>query len=274
MIKNGEKMNIEKINPWQEVFQFVLHPRRTMTSILQNQSYGWFIPLILTTGLLLVFSIVQHNMVNKQSQLSPELYMDPMMGSSDVISAPMGKGGGGAVYMDESTPMEGLPVQTGESTLEFVLKTLARLGGLWLVWLLFATMLHLGLMIAGGNLEQRAIFRLVAWTTLIFAVRTLIQILFMLISGQPILGDGLSGMLPEVNGQLPFLAYILSGVDIYFILQLILLFMGFHQSTNLAARKIASALLVSALILLGLSAIPAFIMEKAFAALSSSAGLF
>ena len=95
------------------------------------------------------------------------------------------------MYMDEGMPPEGFPApQSGESGLAFILKMIIRLGGFWLVWLLFATMLHLGLMIAGGNLEQKAIFRLAAWTTLVFAIRTIIQIVFMLISGQPILGDG------------------------------------------------------------------------------------
>ena len=267
-------MNTEKINPWQALFQFILHPCRTMTSILQNQSYGWFVPLLLTSVLLLIFSIVQHQMINKQSQASFDPYMNAMMGSADGMAEPMIGMEGNMGYMDEGIPMDGMPVQTGESTLEFVMKTIARLGGLWLVWLLFATMLHLGLMISGGNLEQRAIFRLVAWTMLIIAIRTIIQILYMLLSGQPILGDGLSGMLPEVNGQLTFMAYILAGVDVYFFAQLVLLFLGFNQSTNLSARKIAMTLFVSAVLILGLSAIPSFVMDKAFAALSSSAGLF
>jgi hypothetical protein len=267
-------MKTEKINRWQGILQFILHPRQTMTDILQNQSYGWFLPLILSTGLLLIFSILQHNMINKQAVNPADMYMDPMMMSSaDAMDGPMVMSED-MKYMEEGMP-QGFPgQQSGESGLAFILKMISRLAGLWLVWLLFATMLHLGLMIAGGNLEQKAIFRLTAWTTLIFAIRTIIQILFMLISGQPILGDGLSGMLPEVDGQMTFMAYLLAGVDIYFFIQLSLLFLGFHQNTNLAARKIVVTLLVSGLLILGLSAIPTFILDKALAALSSSAGLF
>ena len=82
-------MNNEKINPWQALIQFILHPRQTMTAILQNKSYGWFLPLILTTVLLLIFSIVQHNMINKQSINPADLYMDPsMMGAGEGMSGP------------------------------------------------------------------------------------------------------------------------------------------------------------------------------------------
>jgi hypothetical protein len=260
-----------KFNKGQAVLQLLIHPKQTTAAILQNNKAGWWIPMLITTLLLLTAAVVQHQMINKAAQANLPI-IDPML-SSDLAGKPLGGGGGGEVIVMEGgggdgMPMEGMPVAVGESPLNYGLNLVARLAGFWMVWLILSIILHIGLMIGGGNVSQRAIFNLTAWTSLAIAVRCVVQILYMLISGQPILGDGLSGLFAENT----FIAFVLGGLDVYLVWQFVMIFIGLHQANNLSKRKLAGLIAVNGLLVLLLAAVPPFVINRILAAVSSSSG--
>ena len=253
----------------QAILQLLIHPKQTTAAILQNKKSGWWIPMLITTLLLLIAAVVQHQMVNQMAQTAVPI-IDPML-SSDLAGKQLG-GGGGVVVMQggpaDGIPQEGMTPAAGESPLKFGLNLVGRLAGFWMVWLILSIILHIGLMIGGGNVPQRAIFNLTAWTSLAVAVRCIIQILFMLISGQPILGDGLSGLFAENT----FIAFVLGGLDVYFIWQFVLIYLGLHQANNLSKRKLAGLIAVNGALVLLLAAVPPFVINSLLAAVSSSSG--
>lgn len=226
--------------------------------------------MLLTTLLILMAAVVQHQMINRTAQAAVPI-IDPMLSTTEV-GKDIGGGGGKAVVMGggpvDGMPQEGMPPAVGESPLNFGLNLVARLAGFWMVWLILSIILHLGLMISGGNVPQRAIFNLAAWTSLAIAVRCIIQILYMLISGQPILGDGLSGLVAENT----FMAFVLGGLDVYLVWQFVMIFIGLHQANNLSKRKLAGLITMNGLLVLLLAALPPFVINRILAAVSSSSG--
>ena len=271
-------MNDEKKNIWQLVTGILLQPGKTTAWLLQDNHAGWIFPVLITAVMLAAFSAVQHKMVNIQAQQSMPMIDPGAMdlskdGLSGAASGPVtvyGNGGGGMVVMGEEGDM-GMPVQaTGESRLTFVLNTVGRVLSYLLIWLILSTSLHLGLMISGGNLQQRSVFHLAAWTGLVIAVRCLIQILYMLVTQQPVLGDGLSGL----SGQDTFFSYMLGGLDVYLIWQFVLIFVGFRQTTKLSLQKLGGLAAVNFMLVLLLAAVPPFVINRVLAAVSNSGGLF
>jgi hypothetical protein len=261
-----------KFNKGQAILQLFIHPKQTTAAILQNNKSGWWLPMLITTLLILMAAVVQHQMVNQAAQANTPI-IDPMALSSDMSGKQLGGGGGGDVVVMGSGPVdgmtpEGMPAAVGESPLKFGLNLVGRLAGFWMVWLILSIILHIGLMIGGGNVPQRAIFNLAAWTSLAIAVRCVIQILFMLISGKPILGDGLSGMAAENT----FMAFVLGGLDVYLVWQFVLIFIGLHQANNLSKRKLSGLIAMNGLLVLLLAALPPFVINRILAAVSSSSG--
>jgi hypothetical protein len=266
-------MNDEKMNKWKIGMDMLIHPVKTTAWLIQQNSGGWLFPVIITAVLLIGFSVVQHQMVNRQAIQNVVPMMDPMLDSSgkEVTSGVVISGGGGGGDTEVPLDENGMPIvaePVGESTVTFLLNTIGRVLGYLGIWLILSISLHLGLMISGGNLQQRAVFSLAAWASLAIAVRCLIQILYMLISGQPVLGDGLSGMLTEKT----FLSYVLGGLDIYLIWQFVLIFLGLHQANNLSKRKLAGLITVNGLLVLLLAALPPFVINSVLTAVSSSSG--
>ena len=261
-----------KFNKGQAILQLFIHPKQTTAAILQNNKSGWWIPMLITTLLILMAAVVQHQMINQAAQATTPI-IDPMLSSGVPAKALAGGGGGsGRCYGRQSSSMACLrkacPPLSGESPLQFGLNLVGRLAGFWMVWLILSIILHIGLMIGGGNVPQRAIFNLAAWTSLAIAVRCIIQLLYMLISGQPVLGDGLSGMVAENT----FMAFVLGGLDVYLIWQFVLIFIGLHQANNLSKRKLSGLIAVNGLLVLLLAALPPFVINRILAAVSSSSG--
>ena len=270
-------MNDEKKNLWQITTGMLIHPRKTTAWLLQENHAGWIFPVAITVLMLVVFSVVQHNMINQQAQQTMPMIDPGALDSS--TGGEMGGAammyGGGVVMMDESGlggDMQDLPMngaQAGESGITFILNTVGRVLSYLLIWLILSTSLHLGLMISGGNLQQRAVFHLAAWASLAIAVRCLIQILYMLIFRQPVLGDGLSGLFTEQN----FFAYMMGSFDIYLLWQFALIFLGLRQTTKLSLGKLGGLAAFNFVFILLLAAIPPFVIDKIMAAISSSGGL-
>ena len=137
----------------------------------------------------------------------------------------------------------------------YVMPMIGSLAGLWLGWFIYAGLLHLGSTLFGGRGSMQNALNIVAWSSLPFAVRDLLRIVFMFVVKHAIVSPGLSGFVT----QSAFLAKLLAHFDIFLIWFIILLIIGFSIFDSLPRGKsIANVLIVIVLTLLvqaGLSAL-------------------
>ncbi len=150
--------------------------------------------------------------------------------------------------------LQALQVTQGPAFL-YVIPTVSGLIGLWLRWLIVASLLHLVSTLLGGRGSMRLASDLTAWALFPFALRDLLQGGYMLLTQHPIVSPGLSGFVSagETGGAL-FLAQVLKYLDLFLIWHLVLLAYGLRRLDNLTGSKAWFAVLLVALLLLGLQA--------------------
>ncbi len=140
---------------------------------------------------------------------------------------------------------------------------LAALTGIWAGWLILGALLHLSLTLLGSRAGNVAAMNVVAWASLPFGVRYLVQIAAMLVIRQTITKPGLSGFVPADGGNLVlFLGFLLTAVDLYLIWQIVLITIGARIMSGLKIGKVLVGVLVAALVVLLLRAVPGFVGAK------------
>ncbi len=131
---------------------------------------------------------------------------------------------------------------------------------LWLGWLIFAGLLHLGSTLLGGRGTMQSALNIVAWASLPFAIRDVLRIAFMLSVGHTITSPGLSGFVSDGG----FMSDLLARTDIFLIWNIILLAIGLAFSDGLSRGKSFAGVLIAILIVL--------LAQAGFGALVASLG--
>jgi hypothetical protein len=115
----------------------------------------------------------------------------------------------------------------------------------------------------GSRSSIRSALNVVAWSSVPFIIRDLIQIIAILITKQLILQPGLSGFIAEgATGFNSFLAAILALVDIYLIWQIVLIGLGAMKISGLKAGKAWLATILAVILFMILKALPGFVMAQ------------
>jgi hypothetical protein len=128
----------------------------------------------------------------------------------------------------------------------YIMPLVGSLAGLWLGWLAFAGLLHLGSTLFGGRGSMQNALSVVAWAYLPFALRDILRVIFMLIAGRTIGSPGLSGF----AGGSGFLAQILERTDIFLVWNILLLVIGFSVVDGLPKGKSFTNVLIVILLVL------------------------
>jgi hypothetical protein len=141
----------------------------------------------------------------------------------------------------------------------YVFPALLAVGGVWIGWLLVSGIIHLALTLLGGRGAPGSAMNLVAWSSLPFAVRSLVRIIAMLFTHQLITRPGLSGFAPQGEGNLAaYLAVFFSLIDIYVIWHIVLLIIGVRAASGLRMGKSVAAVILVILMVLALQALLTF----------------
>jgi hypothetical protein len=142
----------------------------------------------------------------------------------------------------------------------YVFPALLGVLGIWVGWLILVGLLHLVLTLIGGRGSTRVAMNVVAWASLPFAVRDIVQIADMLIERKLLLGAGISGFVPNDGTTMSFiLAAVLALIDFYLCWHIFLLMVGVRVSTALPLGKAIGGVAITMLIWLGLQALPTFL---------------
>ncbi len=225
------------------ILPLFFRPGRTLKKIAEQERGVWIAPIIILSilAILVVLAGGQPRTIQAQTNVelppdfqywSPEMQEDFMANQANRTSA---------LYI-------------------YVFPMLGALAGVWILWFLLGSILHLVLTLSGSRGTNTAALNLVAWASLPFALRYIVQAVAILSSKQLIAAPGLSGFLPaDGNGLLIFLRAVLAQIDLYLIWQVILLLVGVVPLTGLVRTKAWTAVLISVVIILALAALPALI---------------
>ncbi len=231
-----------------------LQPRATLQKVLAYEKGVWLIPLLLLSGLQIIKNLVEGPV---RSAATMAQLQEKMMEQA-AQNLEMGMRGGEAV-MDAQ---QAGGITTGP-VFTILVPALIALVSIWLVWIIFGSMLHLSLTLAGNRNNATTSLNLMAWASLPFAIRLVVQIIAVLATQKLIAAPGLAGFISTATGAAGgFLSGVLANVDIYFIWQFVLLVIGGMLMGNISRGKAIVSVLVCALIMLALQAIPGAVSQS------------
>ncbi len=160
--------------------------------------------------------------------------------------------------------MQAQSLQTGPIFV-YLFPLLGAILGLILGWVLTFAVLHLTLTLLGGRGSLRAMMNVAGWALLPIAVRALVVAAAVFFGGQLINGTGLSGFgpTPAEDAGAKFLTAVLALVDVYWVWHVLQLVIGSHAAVRLSRGKTWAGVILTALIVLMLQALPGFIQAQA-----------
>jgi hypothetical protein len=237
----------------------VVRPRATLEYLDEQRRRTWWVPAILAVLLLLLSVVVAAPITTRQTREAVQASQEQLrerMGTE--MSAEQ------QAQIEQSMSIAASPLIT--VAFPAVTSVIGRVVG-WLVW---AGALYLAGMALGGQSTFGQMFRTVVWTWLPFVLRTLIQVIYILASGQLIANPGLSGIVGETRpiaemvrappdmGQM-FLKALLSKVDLYLLWNLALVAIGVAVVAHLPRRKAVLVTLGVWLLLTAMSLLPVLV---------------
>jgi hypothetical protein len=226
-------------------FPILVKPRRTLTEIAEKEHAVWIAPLLALMVTALILVLVSAPMLGPSSQATsqPEMY---------------------EYYSPEQQQQYQEAVNMGVSPVVTIVFPLAgKILGIWVGWILLGSILHLSLTLNGSRSSNRSALNLVAWSSVPFLIRDVVQIIAILATKQLILQPGLSGFIAGgASGFTTFLASFLAFFDLYLIWQIVLIGMGAMKISGLKAGKAWLATLIAVVIFMILKALPGFIMAQ------------
>ncbi len=213
------------------VFAVFFNPRATFSGMASETRATWLTPMLVLT-VTAILAVVTAGYLKTRAAMMGEIplpvdwqWWTPEMQNN---------------YMQAQQATQG-PV------FMYIMPLVGSLAGLWLGWLVFAGLLHLGSTLFGGRGSMQNALSLVAWASLPFALRDVLRIVFMVIVGHPIVSPGLSGFAVGSG----FLSQLLARTDIFLLWNIVLLVIGFAVVDGLPKGKsFANVFLVILLVLL------------------------
>ncbi len=238
IIKPASKFNFARI------LAVLFQPHRTFTEIAGETGSSWLTPM-LTLSLSALLSVIVSGYLTARAAMMGNItfppdwqYWTPEMQNN---------------YMQAQQSMQG-PIFV------YIIPFVSAFFGLWLGWLIFSGLLHLGSTLLGGRGSMSSALNVVGWAYLPFVVRDLLRVIYMLIAGHSIVSPGLSGFVSNAA----FWAQILSRVDFFFLWSAVLLVIGFSIADGLPRNKSITGVVVVLILLL--------LVQAGFGALVSGIG--
>jgi hypothetical protein len=225
-------------------FPILYRPRRTLGQIVQKDNAVWLAPLLLLTifALLMVAAggPIRQAAAEMQVTLPPDYdYYPPEW---------------------QQQYQEGFAARQGFVFI-YVYPALGVLAQIWIGWFIVGSLLHLGLTLAGSRNSNTAILNLLAWSSIPFVFRYVVQTVYLLTTKQSIISPGLSGFIPlESTGFPLFARSFLSLIDIYLVWYFVLLLIGVVMVAKVSRAKAMIVTILISLVLLSIQALPGFLM--------------
>ena len=212
------------------VFATLLRPRQTFAATNSEARSTWLTPMLILSLTALLVVLVSGYMRTRAAMLGevplpPDWqYWTPDMQNNYMQAQQLTQG---KVFM-------------------YVIPLVSAWSGLWVGWIVLGGLLHLGSTLLGGRGSMQGALNIAGWASLPFALRDLLQVIYMLSASHAITSPGLSGFATSA-----FMAQILMRTDIFLFWNIFLLIIGFSIVDGLPRGKaVLGVVVVVALFLL------------------------
>lgn len=226
----------------------LIRPRSTFEKVAKQTNSVWLTPMLILSVLLVILALVSSPIRAMNSQMGAELPPD----------------------FEYYTPEQQQAIIEGQQSMSgpvftLVFPLLGSLAGLWIVWLVLGSILHLTLTFFGSRSRTKSALNIVAWASMPFALRYLVQIIAILVTRQLISSPGLSGFFAtDMGGFKLFLSLFFGLVDLYTLWHLLLLVVGVKAVSNLNSSKAWASVLLAVIVM--------FLIQSGFGLLGSKLG--
>ena len=250
----------------------VLRPRATLEYLASRGGRSWWAPCLVAV-LFAVLPIVAAAPITARQTRKAVQATQEMMGER----VGSGQSADQEAQMEQAMSMAASPLITA------VFPAAASVVGLVVVWLAWAGALYLIGTAMGGRSTFRQMFRTVAWTWVPFALRGLLQTIYILASGQAIDNPGLSGFVrngqpvgemisaPPGAGHM-LVVSLLARLDLFLVWNLVLMFIGVSVVTRLPRRKAIAVGLGVWLLLTAIGLVPVLVSSTLAQQFSGAGG--
>lgn len=245
MINNLKRNNVKNKLHLEWLLPMLLHPGKTLQTILSDEKPNWLTPLLGLSLLGIIEAVVSGPIKKMAIQMGSNLPPDFEYYSAE----------------QQQQFMNAQASQTSPLFL-YVFPVLSSLAVIWISWFLLKSILHLSLTLSGSRGKSVLSSNLVGWASVPLMLRSLVRIFALLISQSLISARGLSGLVDVSTGAGMFFSSLLALIDIYFIWQVILILLGSEKISGLSRSKAWTAAILSVLILMLLMALPGFLSAK------------
>ena len=225
-------MNENRIGIWRALFGWIDQPKKTLRYVIKEPRWSlWLTPALIILVALIVVTVVSAPLVSQVSLEQAEAQVQAQMGS----------------LPEEQSEQMRNTMHTFTSPLFLAAMGIA-LGALGLIlgWLFRGAVLFLLGYLLGTDNRYIQMVTFVLWAWLPFALRDLVQAIYVLINGQLVLHQGLSFLVAS-NAQSQnagsLLYSLLAQIDLFLIWHLLLVGIGIAVSTRSTTTKTALATL-------------------------------
>ena len=230
---------------------------RELWAFLKVRKKFWLLPLIILSVLVIILALlsapVKKQAIEMGTNLPPDFEFYPPEMQTQILEA----------QASQVSPL-----------FLYVFPVLFGAMGIWISWFILSSILHLVFTLFGSRASTTRSYNLSAWSMLPLAIRLLVQIAALLVSKQAVTSPGISYLVAaEATGLKAYLRSILEFVDIYFIIQVILLFMGSISLTGLVKSKAWLAVLIALVIVMLIRGLPGLV-SSVFNGLSLTRSFF
>jgi len=215
------------------MFAVFFNPRAAFTEMTSEARSTWLTPMLILS-ITAILAVVVSGYLNSRAAMMGEItlppdwqYWTPEMQNN---------------YMQAQQATQG-------PTFMYVIPLVGSLTSLWVGWVVFVGLLHLGSTLLGGRGSLQGVLNVVGWASLPFAVRDVLRTLYMLFASHSITSPGLSGF--ATNG---FLSQVLAHTDIFLLWNIVLLTIGFSIAGGLSRGKAFVGVFVVLLLLISVQA--------------------
>ena len=214
------------------LFSFVLHPRQVFEQIAGEGRPAWLLPMLLLSLALLLRVALTGLMQGRALALGEVTYPpDWQYWSPDM----------------QNNYMQGIQATQGHA-FRYYIPALTGLAGLWLGWPIMSGLLHLLSTLLGGRGSQSATLNVVAWSSLPYALRDVLRVIYMAIAKHTVASPGLSGFISSTQGAAGFAANLLKHADLFLVWYVLLLVIGMALFDSLSRSKAWVTVLVVVLV--------------------------
>lgn len=224
---------------WSALLSIIDKPRQTFTNLLAEPRLKWMLPVVITIVVLIIN-------VSLTAPYSSELAQ--AMAERQWQSAGL-----------TAEQIEDIQAQSATFTSPMftaIVGSVVGSIGLIVVWIIGSAFLYFTSLIAGGELKFSAVFIVISWAALPISLRSIIQTIYIAVSGKFPVYPGLAALQvtgdPLADSRNPLIA-VLGYADPFWLWQFVLLVVGLAVAAKFSHTKSFFIVLLYGLLSIGVS---------------------